>query len=101
MQKFIDESRNVSMKTPQDQLKQLLHGCSEKLRKDIEASYIPTHLISRQGIEIGKSDFRVEKKISIFSNQIELFINLFFRKRPVWSGNPRPLRRSRCVHQNV
>ena len=42
------------MKTPQDQLKQLLHGCSDKLRKDIEDSYIPTHLISRHDIEIGK-----------------------------------------------
>ena len=63
MQKFIDESRNVSMKTPQDQLKQLLHGCSEKLRKDIEASYIPTHLISRQGIEIGELDFSDQKNL--------------------------------------
>ena len=48
------ESTTVSMKTPQDQLKQLLHGCSDKLRKDIEDSYIPTHLISRHEIEIGK-----------------------------------------------
>ena len=47
------------MKTPQDQLKQLLHGCSDKLRKDIEDSYIPTHLISRHDIEIGK--FHVER----------------------------------------